>query len=218
MDRNQSWMTSQGNNAQAQATAQNSSVDAAPLPEGFPVNDIAASVALTAIAAASHNGDSSRKQQASSSRSDTVVPNPVNPALPVTEAQLKKRKKVLLRAAGGIAWKDPSLLQWDEKDYRMFCGDLGNEVTDDLLAKAFAKYTSIQRVQVIRDKRTLRTKGYAFISFKDPDEFIAAMQEMNGRFVGNRPIRLRKSTWKDRLCDNQTFKEISKINATISKK
>ena len=36
------------------------------------------------------------------------------------------------------------------------------------------------------------------LMFRDPEDFIRAMREMNGKYVGNRPIKLRKSTWQDR--------------------
>ena len=62
----------------------------------------------------------------------------------------------------------------------MFCGDLGNEVTDESLARAFQKYPSFQKAKVIRDKRTSKTKGYGFVSFKDSGDFIKAMREMDG--------------------------------------
>ncbi|CAJ0896176.1 9505_t:CDS:10 [Entrophospora sp. SA101] len=63
--------------------------------------------------------------------------------------------------------------------FKLFCGDLGNEVTDDMLYKAFSKYSSIQKAKVIRDKRTGKSKGYGFVSFKDADEFVKAWKEMN---------------------------------------
>lgn len=65
-------------------------------------------------------------------------------------------------------------------DFRIFCGDLGNEVTDDQLTRAFAKYPSFLRAKVVRDKKTSKSKGYGFVSFKDPNDFIRAMREMNG--------------------------------------
>lgn len=110
----------------------------------------------------------------------------------------KEKKKRIVRMAGGQAWEDNSLMEWDPDDFRIFCGDLGNDVTDEVLIRAFSKYTSFVKAKVIRDKRTNKTKGYGFVSFKDPQDFIKAMREMNGRYVGSRPIKLRKSTWKDR--------------------
>lgn len=51
----------------------------------------------------------------------------------------------------------------------------------------------------MRDKRTGKTKGYGFVSFTNPLDLTAALKEMNGKYVGNRPIKLRKSKWKDRI-------------------
>lgn len=91
----------------------------------------------------------------------------------------KNRK--LLRVAGGQTWEDPTLSDWSDDDFRMFCGDLGNDVTDELLTRTFNKYPSFLRARVIRDKRTNKSKGYGFISFKDPADFTKAMKEMNGK-------------------------------------
>lgn len=66
-------------------------------------------------------------------------------------------------------------------DFRIFCGDLGNDVTDEMLVRVFGKYPSFQKAKVVRDKRTNKTKGFGFVSFKDPQDFIKAMKEMNGK-------------------------------------
>ena len=34
--------------------------------------------------------------------------------------------------------------------------------------------------KVVRDKRSNKTKGYGFVSFKSPDDFTKAIKEMNG--------------------------------------
>ncbi|KAH7700057.1 RNA recognition motif containing protein [Aphelenchoides avenae] len=113
----------------------------------------------------------------------------------------EKKMKRFVRTGGGQVWEDPSLADWDPNDFRIFCGDLGNEVSDELLAKAFRKYPSFQKAKVVRDNRTNKSKGYGFVSFKHQDDFIRAMREMDGKYVGNRPIKLRKSNWKDRNQD-----------------
>ncbi|XP_011315494.1 RNA-binding protein 42 [Fopius arisanus] len=121
-----------------------------------------------------------------------------------------KKNKKIIRMAGGQTWEDQSLLEWDDDDFRIFCGDLGNDVTDEMLVRVFGKYPSFQKAKVVRDKRTNKTKGFGFVSFKDPQDFIKAMKEMNGRYVGSRPIKLRKSSWKQRNLETVRKKEKEK--------
>lgn len=120
------------------------------------------------------------------------------------KVQKMKKPKKFVRAAGGTVWQDDSLLDWDPSinynlwnhgfssynfnsisilsdDYRIFCGDLGNDVTDEVLARVFGKYPSFQKAKVIRDHRSNKTKGFGFVSFKDPTDFTRAMREMNGK-------------------------------------
>lgn len=125
-----------------------------------------------------------------------------------TERKKKDRKTV--RIAGGTVWEDSSLADWPDDDFRIFCGDLGNDVNDEVLTRTFNKYPSFQKARVIRDKRTGKSKGFGFISFREPADFIRAMKEMDGRYVGSRPIKLRKSTWKQRSLDVVKKKEKEK--------
>jgi len=92
-------------------------------------------------------------------------------------------------------------------DFRIFAGDLGNDVTEDVLTRYFSCYPSFTRAKVVRDKRSNKTKGYGFISFRDSDDYVRAMREMNGKYVGSRPIKLRKSQWRDRQIDVVRKKE-----------
>uniref|UniRef100_A0A3B3ZK78 RNA-binding protein 42 n=1 Tax=Periophthalmus magnuspinnatus TaxID=409849 RepID=A0A3B3ZK78_9GOBI len=129
-------------------------------------------------------------------------PEPEPPHIESVSEDKRKSKgdklKKCIRTAAGTSWEDASLLEWDSDDFRIFCGDLGNEVNDDILARAFSRYPSFLKAKVVRDKRTGKTKGYGFVSFKDPNDYVRAMREMNGKYVGSRPIKLRKSMWKDR--------------------
>ncbi|KAJ6799237.1 RNA-binding protein 42 [Iris pallida] len=114
------------------------------------------------------------------------------------EHKAETKKKAIPRKAAGQSWEDPTLAEWPENDFRIFCGDLGNEVNDDVLTKAFSRFPSFNMARVVRDKRTGKTRGYGFVSFANPLDLAAALKEMNGKYVGNRPIKLRKSNWKDR--------------------
>ena len=49
----------------------------------------------------------------------------------------------ITRTVAGMVWKDKTLLDWPEDDFRVFIGDLGNEVNDDVLTHAFQRYPSL---------------------------------------------------------------------------
>lgn len=127
-----------------------------------------------------------------------------------TKKEKREKKKKFMRTAAGMVWEDPTLAEWGTDDYRLFCGDLGNEVTDEVLQRAFGKYPTFVRAKVVRDRRSNKTKGYGFVSFRDSTDFIRAIREMNGKYVGNRPIKLRKSVWKDRSIEIVRKKEKEK--------
>ncbi|KTW30169.1 hypothetical protein T552_00646 [Pneumocystis carinii B80] len=107
--------------------------------------------------------------------------------------QGKEKRITVLREGGGSVWEDPSLLDWNPAHFRLFAGDLGGEVSDETLFKAFQQYKSLSKAKVIRDKKTGKSKGYGFVAFKDPDEFVRAWREMNGKYIGSHPVKLRKA-------------------------
>ncbi|XP_060186145.1 uncharacterized protein LOC132615557 [Lycium barbarum] len=110
--------------------------------------------------------------------------------VPSNFAEVKKKKAVF---HGIQSWEEPTLTEWRPDNYRLMCANLGNEVTDDVLSKAFSRFPTFNMAKVVRDKRTGKTKGYGFVSFSNPLDQAAALEEMHGKYVGNRPIQLRKS-------------------------
>jgi hypothetical protein len=121
--------------------------------------------------------------------------------------------KVAIRRAGGKTWRDDTLEQWPEGDFRLFVGNIGNEVTDELLSHSFGRYPSLARAKVIRNKHTNKSKGYAFISFMDPFDCAKALREMSGKYIGNRPCKLQKSTWNERTLSEVRKKDKKKRKA-----
>ncbi|KAI3984822.1 hypothetical protein MKX01_039439 [Papaver californicum] len=105
------------------------------------------------------------------------------------EHKAEMKKRAVPRKAAGQTWEDPTLAEWPENDYHLFCGDLGNEVNDEVLSKAFTRFPTFNMA---------RARGFGFVSFGNPLDLAAALKEMNGKYVGNRPIKLRKSSWKER--------------------
>lgn len=111
-----------------------------------------------------------------------------------TNAAGAEKKKTVARSGGGTKWTDDTLLEWDPTHLRLFVGNLAGETTDESLHKAFARWKSLQKARVIRDKVTNKSKGYGFVSFSDPDEFFQAAKEMNGKYIQSHPVRVSKAT------------------------
>ena len=102
-------------------------------------------------------------------------------------------RETVIRRAGGKLWEDRSLLEWDPAHKRLFVGDLGNDVHDEQLVQAFQKYPSFSRARVVRNKGDGKSKGYGFVAFADPEDFLRAWKEMDGKYIGSRPCRLKKA-------------------------
>ena len=119
---------------------------------------------------------------------------PTDPSVASIVTDSSNRPTTVLRSGGGTTWSDSSLLEWDPAHFRLFVGNLAGEVTDDSLLKAFSKFPSVQKARVVRDKRTTKSKGYGFVSFKDGDEYFRAARDMQGKYIGSHPVLLRKST------------------------
>ncbi|KAF8639653.1 hypothetical protein AX17_000918 [Amanita inopinata Kibby_2008] len=102
------------------------------------------------------------------------------------------KRVTVLRKGGGKVWEDQTLLDWNSSWFRLFVGDLSNDVSDDVLANAFSRYPSFQKARVIRDRLSGKAK-YGFVAFSDPEDFLKAWKEMDGKYVGNRPVKLKKA-------------------------
>ena len=58
-------------------------------------------------------------------------------------------REVPLREAAGKKWKDESLLEWPENDFRIFVGNLDKETHLHQLEKAFKHYPSFAKAKLI---------------------------------------------------------------------
>jgi hypothetical protein len=129
-----------------------------------------------------------------------------------TAQQQSKPKKGVKRIAAGKVWEDPSLAEWPLNDFRIFVGNLAKDVKNEQLFQHFhSKYPSVALARIVFDKnKNSISKGYGFVSFLDPLEAARAIREMNETFLGSRPIKVKKSDWKER--DFNTVKKKHKKN------
>jgi RNA recognition motif-containing protein len=104
---------------------------------------------------------------------------------------------------------DPTLEEWPENDFRLFVGDIAKEVTADQLSKQFASYPSFAKARIIPSH--IKGRGYGFVSFLDPMDCAKALREQNGKYLGSRPMAIKKADWKKRDMGEVKKKEKKKV-------
>ncbi len=72
----------------------------------------------------------------------------------------------------------------------IYVGNLSYDVTEDKLAELFRKHGEVQSVKIISDQYTGKSKGFAFIEMADKNEANAAIQELDGKSVLDRAIKV----------------------------
>jgi RNA recognition motif-containing protein len=83
------------------------------------------------------------------------------------------------------------------KTWNIFVGDISNDVTEEDLATVFSECGEIHTINIIRDRVTGHTKGYAFVHFRTKEAQQTALQpKYNGIVIKGRPIRVRASDQK----------------------
>lgn len=110
------------------------------------------------------------------------------------------------REGGGQKWEDPSLLEWDPTHFRLFVGNLSGEVTTELVQRAFQKYKSLSKTRVVKDKVSEKCAGYGFVSFSDAEDYFKAFKEMNGKYIGNHPVQLKRAKTEIRAVEKKKSK------------
>ncbi|XP_065849847.1 oligouridylate-binding protein 1-like isoform X2 [Euphorbia lathyris] len=78
--------------------------------------------------------------------------------------------------------------------FHIFVGDLSPEVTDATLFACFSVYNSCSDARVMWDHKTGRSKGYGFVSFRNQQDAQGAINDLTGKWLGNRQIRCNWAT------------------------
>ncbi|XP_061549823.1 cold inducible RNA binding protein a [Phycodurus eques] len=73
---------------------------------------------------------------------------------------------------------------------KLFVGGLNFTTTEDSLASAFGKYGTIEKVDVIREKESGRSRGFGFVKYENVEDAKDALEAMNGKTLDGRSIRV----------------------------
>ena len=76
---------------------------------------------------------------------------------------------------------------------RLYVGNLSYSTKDADLKETFGVYGELTSVAVITDRDTGRSKGFGFVEFANEEDGAAAMNEMNGKEVDGRMLKVNEA-------------------------
>lgn len=74
----------------------------------------------------------------------------------------------------------------------IYVGNLNYNLQEEDVKQIFAEFGEVESVKIIRDRETGRAKGFGFVEMPNETEASAAMQELNGKEVQGRNIKVDK--------------------------
>jgi RNA recognition motif-containing protein len=75
----------------------------------------------------------------------------------------------------------------------LYVGNLSYETTEDTLRTLFAEYGQIESVNLITDRYTGRSRGFAFVEMSTEQAAQEAISGLNGKQVDEREIKVDKA-------------------------
>lgn len=73
---------------------------------------------------------------------------------------------------------------------KLYVGNISYQTTEDELRELFGQAGSVVSVDVIKDRDSGMSKGFAFVTMGSQEEADAAIRQFNGQSIGNREIRV----------------------------
>ena len=76
---------------------------------------------------------------------------------------------------------------------KLYVGNLPYSATEQSLREAFAASGTVDSVSLITDRDTGQSKGFAFVEMSSDSEAQTATQEMNGKMLDGRQIKVNEA-------------------------
>ena len=71
---------------------------------------------------------------------------------------------------------------------KLYVGNLSYDTTEDELRTLFTSVGTVNEVALIKDRDTGTSKGFAFVTMGSQEEANKAIEQLNGRSLGNREL------------------------------
>jgi RNA recognition motif-containing protein len=80
---------------------------------------------------------------------------------------------------------------------RIFVANIAFTTTEDELERLFEPYGIVDRAQIITDRDTGRSRGFAFVEMPDATQAQAAIDGLNGTSLGGRPLTVNEARQRE---------------------
>ncbi|XP_062212889.1 zinc finger CCCH domain-containing protein 25-like [Phragmites australis] len=109
----------------------------------------------------------------------------MNPLTQVKRTQVINQKEALLGIGEGASWH----AKFKDSAY-VFVGGIPFDLTEGDLLAVFSQYGEVVDVNLVRDKGTGKSKGFAFLAYEDQRSTILAVDNLNGAKLLGRIVRV----------------------------
>ncbi len=75
----------------------------------------------------------------------------------------------------------------------IFVGNLDFGATEDAVRGLFEAYGAVERVSIMTDRETGRSRGFAFVEMINPGEADRAIEALNGTNMGGRALNINEA-------------------------
>jgi RNA recognition motif-containing protein len=76
---------------------------------------------------------------------------------------------------------------------KLYVGNLAFQTTSEELQQLFAGAGTVESASVVEDRMTGRSRGFAFVEMSTKEEAAAAIEQMNGKEVGGRALKVNEA-------------------------
>ena len=76
---------------------------------------------------------------------------------------------------------------------KLYVGNLSFQTTNQDLQDLFSQAGTVESAQIIEDRDTGRSKGFAFVEMSTNEEVASAIDQFNGKDVGGRMLKVNEA-------------------------
>ncbi|KFM62488.1 RNA-binding protein 39, partial [Stegodyphus mimosarum] len=95
---------------------------------------------------------------------------------------------------------------------RLYIGSLHFNITEEMLKGIFEPFGKIDRIELIKDTETGRSKGYGFVTFHDAESAKKALDQLNGFELAGRPMKVGTVTDRTDFTQGPSFLDTEEMD------